>query len=297
MLPVSVIVVSYNTRDLLRECLASVTDAAEVIVIDNASSDGSAEMVGEEFPRAQLILNTDNKGFGAANNQGLRVATQPYALLLNSDAAAHPGAIARLIEAMQDARRVVVGGKLVYPDGRFQLSAAHALTWDVIFTEQYGIEKLVKNYWIRSETPQEVGQVMGACLMMRRIDGRFMEFDEAMFLYCEDTELIHRLRAHGTVWYETSAVFTHHLGASSIENRHRSISLYNWGKEYYFRKHRGAGAAWLCWILDGAGAKLRMIAWALLAIPTLGRTWPRAQMWWKVVMNLATHRPGGPPPR
>ncbi|MCS7066436.1 MAG: glycosyltransferase family 2 protein, partial [Fimbriimonadales bacterium] len=105
----SLIIVSYNTRDLLRDCLESLlvprpspltTYSCEVIVVDNASSDGSAEMVQREFPVVRLIANAENRGFGAACNQGLQVAQGRYLLVLNADVRATPGALARLVEFM-----------------------------------------------------------------------------------------------------------------------------------------------------------------------------------------------------
>src|SRR5579871_2262954 len=93
---VTVIVVSYNTQAQLRKCLQAIEEEHEVVVIDNASTDGSADMVATEFPRVHLIRNEENVGFGAANNQGLDVAETELVLFLNSDAYAEPGAISRL---------------------------------------------------------------------------------------------------------------------------------------------------------------------------------------------------------
>lgn len=167
---VSVIVVSYNTRGLLRACLASIEGHHEVIVVDNASQDGSAAMVRAEFPHVTLIENGRNLGFGAANNQGLAVAKGDLVLLLNSDAEASPGAIDRLAEAMS-ADVVAAGGKLVHPDGRLQEPAAGPLTLGVVACEQLYLERLAKSYWRSSHLPQggQVAQVMGACLMFRPV--------------------------------------------------------------------------------------------------------------------------------
>ncbi len=111
----SIIVVSFNTRDLLRRCLASLGRNHEVIVVDNASSDGSAEMVKSEFPQVRLIANDGNLGFGAANNVGLDAMTGDMALLLNSDAFATEGAVETLLAAMEDETIVACGGRLLDP--------------------------------------------------------------------------------------------------------------------------------------------------------------------------------------
>lgn len=111
----SVIIVSYNTRDLLRRCLESVDPENEIIVVDNASADGSPEMVAADFPDVKLIANPDNRGFGAANNQGFDAMTGGLALLLNSDAFATPGAVDRMVNVMDDPSVVACGGRLVDP--------------------------------------------------------------------------------------------------------------------------------------------------------------------------------------
>ena len=102
MLKVSVIIVSYNTRELLRACLLSLVGANEVIVVDNASADGSANMVEQSYPAVKLIRSDRNLGFGAANNRGLDVATGELILFLNSDARAKPGSILTLTEVFED---------------------------------------------------------------------------------------------------------------------------------------------------------------------------------------------------
>jgi len=122
-LRLSVIVVSYNTRDFLRRCLASLGQEHEIIVVDNASVDGSLEMVREEFPWVVLIANDINLGFGAANNQGFDVMTGELALLLNSDAYATAGSIEELLGAMDDQTVVAAGGRLVNAGTEFAFSS------------------------------------------------------------------------------------------------------------------------------------------------------------------------------
>src|SRR5439155_12254163 len=125
---VSISVVSYNTRDLLADCLRSISAAThdlsyEVIVVDNASADGSADMVAAEFPDVQLVRNSENRGFAAANNQALSHARGCYVLLLNSDARLRPGAINEMAGFLDAQPTVgVVGGQLFNADGSFQSS-------------------------------------------------------------------------------------------------------------------------------------------------------------------------------
>lgn len=278
----SVIVVSYNTRDLLVRCLESVRGVHEAIVIDNASNDGSPETVARDFPEVKLVCNATNVGFGRANNQALRIADGDLALLLNSDAAAGPGAIDALAQAFGDAAIVAAGGRLSSADGRAQNSTANRLTLWALFCEQTGLEKLFPRsrlfspYWTThrllalGDGPHEAEQVMGACMMLRRDDGRFPLFDERFFLYCEDTELCHRVRARGKIVYVPGARFAHELGASSVGTRWQSVARYNRGKELYFAIHCGRMHAYAAWLLNRCGAALRLLMWSSATLLTLG---------------------------
>jgi len=272
---VSVIVVTYNSRDDITACINSIPDACELIVIDNGSKDGTVQAV-QNHPRSPVVIqNETNFGFGAANNQGLRLASRPFALLLNPDAFAHPGAIERLEQVMRDQPEAAAcGGKLLNPDGSLQQSACRELTLWAVFTEQTLLEKLFNTYWIsgrfaQSNEPVRVAQVMGACLMMRRFDGEFAMFDERFFLYCEDTELCKRLAEKGRILYVPDAVFTHRLGTSSVKDRARAVRMYNRGKEMYFKLHHGAFQALICFLLDRFGALLRLAIWILASAGSL----------------------------
>jgi GT2 family glycosyltransferase len=285
---VSAVVVSYNTRDLLRRCLNSIEPCHEVIVVDNASQDGSADMVASEFPHVRLLRNSDNRGFAAANNQGLDAASRPLVLLLNSDAFAEPGAIERLARVFDDPGVVAAGGRLLHEDGRTQDSAAGPLTLAVVAAEQLHLERWLRLYWRHPESTEEVEQVMGACLMFRPVE----RFDERYFLYCEDTDLCRRLRKHGRILYVPEARFTHLLGSSSRANRWLAIARYNAGKELYFRIHHGPLAAAVCWGLNRLGALLRLIVWGAVWLATLGRRGSGQPLaFWRVLTAPA----GGPP--
>lgn len=291
------IVVSYNTRELLRRCLESLGGVDETIVVDNASVDGSADMVEREFPGVRLVRNNRNVGFGRANNQALDLATGDVVLLLNSDAYATEGALARLKAVFEDPGVVAAGGLLFTPpdEGAVQESACSCLTLWAVFCEQSGLEKVLPRspffspYWQSRRLagtgpgPHEVEQVMGACLAFRPVE----RFDERFFLYCEDTELCRRLRAHGKVVYVPEARFGHELGASSTSDRWRSVARYNRGKELYFRLHHGLTAQAACLALDRLGALVRLVAHCGLAL--VGRGKPG--LWIRVLFAPV----GGPP--
>lgn len=294
------VVVSYNTRELLRRCLASLADADEVVVVDNASADGSAEMVEREFPGVRLVRNRENRGFGAANNQGMAAVGADAYLLLNSDAYAEPGAVQRLRDALSLPGVAACGGLLFDPGtGVPQESACGPLTLWAVFCEQSLLEKLfprsrwLSPYWQSGRLrragpgPHDVEQVMGACLALRP----FERFDERFFLYCEDTELCRRLRRHGRVLYVPEARFGHELGASSSAERWRSVARYNRGKERYFEIHHGRTAALSCLLLDRAGALLRLIVH--IGLGAMRRDGTSVRLWWQVLRCPASG-PDGP---
>lgn len=260
---VTVVVVSFNTREKLRRCLNTLRDEplAKVVVVDNGSDDGSATMVTSEFPEVVLVEAGENLGFARANNVGAEQAETPLVLFLNSDAYADPGAIGKLACAFADETVVAAGGRLRNPDGSLQESVAGRLTLGAVFLEQTLLEKVVRSYWktrrLPKDRPSEVEQVMGACIMVR---SGLEPWDERFFLYCEDTDLCLRLRRHGRILYVPEAGFQHDLGSSSHREPWLGIARYNSGKELYFRIHHGVLQSYVCFLLDRLGALVRMIA-------------------------------------
>jgi GT2 family glycosyltransferase len=295
---VSVVIVSFNTREKLKRCLQCIEPEHETIVVDNASADGSAEMVATEFPWIKLVRNSVNAGFGAANNRGCLEATGDLVLFLNSDAYADPGAITQVAEVFQDPEVVGAGGKLLNPDRTLQSSTANRLSLWAVLCEQVYLEKLFPKstmfspYWTtgqlaRSDTAQPTAQVMGACLMVRANAGRPVErFDERYFLYCEDTDLCSRLSKHGRLVYVPRATFIHELGSSSANDPAGAIIRYNRGKELYFLIHHGRAAAFVCLLLDRLGAVLRLVAWLTkLCVSGFGNQHAKRQVgaFWRVL--------------
>jgi len=262
------VVVSYNTRDHLRNCLASIPPEIPTVVVDNASQDGSADMVATEFPAVELVRSPVNLGFGTANNRGIERLSTELVMLLNSDAVVTSEAIDAMATACSEGV-VAVGPMLRFPDGRPQASACHRLTLWAVFCEQTFLERIFHSYWIvpHADLPEamEVAQVMGACMMFRPAE----RFDERFFLYCEDTELCHRLRRHGKILYVTSVSVTHALGVSSSANRWEAVARYNRGKELYFLIHHGSVSAAVCWGLNRCGALLRLMVWLVANTVTL----------------------------
>lgn len=256
---IAVIVINWNTRELLAECLDSIAACAragvaelEVVVVDNGSSDGSAAMVRERFPGVRLIANPDNRGFAAANNQAIAATETPDVLLLNSDARISPAALAALTARLAAAPRAgLIGAQLRSPNGGFQHSHARFPSFAQQALMLTGIGRMLRGPWYPSAGPdvdraaRVVEWVGGACMLARRdalaaVGG----FDEGYLLYGEETDLCYALRQAGwEVWYEPAAVVIHHKGASATRLAEaREARLYG-GQLRFFAKHYGARAA------------------------------------------------------
>jgi len=268
---VSVTIANWNRADLLEKCLRSIfaTPPAvqyEVIVVDNASSDNSVVLVPERFPQARLIVNPQNVGFGRAHNQAIAVAHGRYILVLNSDTEIWPDTIPTLIQFMDDH---VQAGACGCPDYRqtvlstFMAGACRqfpTLTRTVlenlwcVFRPPMNLH----NYWglrqlrrkvsgdLADFNGREVAWIAGALLMLRReafetIGG----FDEAFFLFTEETDLCRRLWAAGWKVFFTTATSYAHRGGASSELRTDIEQLRGESGTKYFRKHHGWLAALL----------------------------------------------------
>jgi len=254
---VSVVVVNWNTRELLADCLRTAQKMAgdvsiEFVVVDNASTDGSQDMVRQQFPEARLIANTQNVGFARANNQGVAAAQGRYALLLNSDAFLLPGALPAMV-ALADSNPYIglVGAHLLNADGTFQAShTAFPNLWQE-FLILSGLGRLLFGRYYPSGGPQAargsqaVDYVEGACLLARREAYQAVNgMDEGFFMYAEEVDLCYALiRAGWQVWYHPAARVTH-LGGASSRNRkpQREGDLYR-SRVRFFRKHYGNAQA------------------------------------------------------
>lgn len=276
----TIIVVSYNTRELLAACLESVSKAArglnyEIIVVDNASRDGSAEMVARQFPAAKLISNFDNQGFARANNQAIRASQGRYILLLNSDATLMPDAVQSMVRFMEAHPRVgVVGAQLLNPDGTFQASFAD---FPSFVGELLLLTKLAKlvyspNYpsypYEQSQDERAVDWVFGACIMVRRsaVDD-VGPLDEDFFMYSEEADWCHRMRKRGwLVYYLPSAKVTHWWGQSaSGEPERRRSQLYR-SKYLYIRKHHGRLIARAFHLAVQTTSLAKLLLWAMVSV-------------------------------
>lgn len=304
----SVIIVSYNTREITLECLralfgelGSTPDLnAEVWVVDNASHDGSVAAIAREFPEVRVIANRENRGFGAANNQAMREASGDYFLLLNSDAFVHPGAVATLISELEKHPQIaVIGPRLLNRDGSLQPSC-----WRFPSPRQAWLENLGLVRWF-SHTSQwgdyhrwphdarlEVDYVSGACFLVRREAWQNSGgFDEAFPLYAEETDWQKRLRDTGwTIAFTPEAVVTHLGGASGQVNPQTRARVFE-GLDRYTLKHHGRpGVLWLRAGMIVGGAARAMLWSGLAFVPArrpVARQKSRLHCW--LLWRQATH--------
>lgn len=288
---VSVVVISFNTRDVLRQCLESILAevnllpagaTAEILVVDNASTDGSPQMVEGEFGDlpcpVRLIRSETNLGFAAANNLALQAARGRYLVLLNSDALFHRGALRLSIQHMDANTTVGVGGaRLVGPNGEWQPSArAFPTLWHVfvVFAGLAGrfprsrIFGAFDRTWASPDIQADVDWVPGAFSIMRREAlVKTGLFDPRFFLYCEEVDLCRRIKAKGfRVLYWPDVVVTHIGGESSrqlttlkFSDRESQVVLWRMQSTLlYFRKHHGV-RVWGVRALEDAMHRLRWL--------------------------------------
>ncbi len=261
---VSVIIVSFNTREVLRQCLQSVLDdssgiAAEILVVDNSSSDGSPEMIEQDFPQVRVIRSAINLGFGEGNNVALREARGRYFVLLNSDAFFVKGALPRAIQHMDEDSSVGLGGcRLIGRDGVSQPSSRcfHTVVGDLIvlsgLAAKFPKSKFFGGFdrtWANEHEPAPVDWVPGAFTILRPSAlQKVGYFDPAFFLYYEEVDLCMRMKKVGIpVWYWPDIEVIHIGGESSrqlkaLEFSPRAAQVVLWRMRstlLYYRKHHG----------------------------------------------------------
>lgn len=269
---ISAIVVSYNTREMTLECLRVLSTAmegmpSEILIVDNASTDGSVGAVSAAFPTARMIVNKRNVGFGAANNQAMQAARGELLLLLNSDAFPKKDAIAVLAEFLRkNPRAGVVGPRLLNADGSLQVSChpfptpTHAWLDNLWLSHGY-------SRWAH-DSVRRVDFVIGACMVVRReVYEKIGGFDERFFMYSEEADWQRRMHDDGwEVVFVPDACVTHLGGASGVSekaaiNRHFFDSL-----DTYERKHHGLAGLISLRCAMAVGCLLRAMLWAAASL-------------------------------
>lgn len=254
---VSVCIVSWNIKDLLRDCLNSLKAQAgdvryETIVVDNDSKDGSADMVRAEFPWVTLVEPKANLGFGRANNLAYKHSTGRWVLLLNPDTIVLDGAIEKLL-AFADAHpeAAAVGGRTLKKDGK---TLERSCCWGSpgmwpLFCKSLGLHIIFKNsrvfnreamdYWQR-DSVREVGVITGCCLMIRRdVYEATGGFDDHFFMYAEETDLCWRMRERGKLLFCPDAQIIHLVGEAAKKSTSNRLFHIDRALLKLFRKHYG----------------------------------------------------------
>lgn len=260
----SIVIVNWNVRDLLRHCLHSIFQLPlsnfqpptsnfeiEVIVVDNASSDDSVAMMENEFPQVRLIANSENVGFTVGNNQGITASRGRYILLLNPDTEIVGDALTMMVKYMDAHPQVgVLGPQLLNPGGSIQSSRrrfptlATAFLESTILQQWFPRNRATRHYYITDhpdDEVQEVDWVTGACLLARRETIEEVSLlDEGFFMYSEELDWCRRMKAQGwkVVYLPTARVI--HYGAQSSEQvKSFQYIQFQRSKIRYFRKHHG----------------------------------------------------------
>ncbi|MDD5342653.1 MAG: glycosyltransferase family 2 protein [Patescibacteria group bacterium] len=252
---VSIVIVSWRVKRLLRQCLASIYHETksinfEVFVVDNASSDGTEEMVKGEFPEVKLIVNKENLGFAKANNQALSLARGDFLLVLNPDTEIINNAVEKTVKFMrQTSTAGVTGCRLLNPDKTSQPSVRGFPTLSAISLLMLKLHRVLTNlptfkkYFGKSidyNKTQEVDQVMGAFFMIRReLVRKIGIFDEKFFIWFEEVDYCYRAKLAGwRVYYFAGAEIIHHYGQSFNQLLNvRKQTWLNRSALRYFRKH------------------------------------------------------------
>lgn len=260
----SIIIVSWNVRELLRRCLSSVTGhrsqvagletcdlRLETIVVDNASSDGTVAMLRAEFPDVRVIANSENVGFTRGNNQALAVAQGRYLFLLNPDTELRPGALQMLMDYMDAHPRVgIIGPQLFYADGSLQSSRRRFPTLATAFFESTKLQqwfprsRILTRYYMldtSDDATQEVDWIVGAAMFVRRqVYEQIGGFDEGFFMYSEELDWCYRAKQAGwQIVYLPTAQIVHHQGKSSEQVVAARDIHFHSSKIRFFRKYRG----------------------------------------------------------
>jgi GT2 family glycosyltransferase len=253
---ISVIIVNWNTKDLLIDCVQSIRDSSssdqiEIVVIDNASIDGSAEALRSKFSDLVIIENNKNEGFSKANNQGIKISTGYYVCFVNSDVVVQGDTINKMKDYLENNPNIgLLGPKMLYPDGTFQISYRKAPSIWGAFCDSILLNKLFSHLRLfnplydyakisESITPVEV--LVGAFWMIRRsVIDQIGDLDENFFFYAEDIDYCKRVWSSNlSVVYFPNAQIYHRHGASSSSKPNVYYIEQKRANLFYWRKHYG----------------------------------------------------------
>lgn len=299
----SIIIVNWNTISLLRDVLKSTFDnignlRCEVIVVDNASADGSAEMVEAQFPNVILVRNAENRGFAAGNNQGFELAHGRHILLLNSDTIVHGDVLSASVKYLDDHPDVgAMGCRVLNSDGTVQLTCSRYPSLLNQFLMATGLWKLkwprffgryLMTDWARN-SEREVEAISGCYLLVRsEVLHSVGSLDEDFFFFGEETDWCYRMRKAGwRLMFAPVGEITHHGSVSARKLNHRRDLLLTSSKVRLHRKHNGFTSAIVCWLIAAFFNGGRAIYWNFRRMVSPSEaTKQRAQHFFRVTASL-----------
>ena len=291
MVDLSITIVSFNSRKYLDQCLKSIckdpTEVShELIIVDNHSSDGSVEFVQRAYPKVRIIINKENRGFAAGNNQAFGVAQGRYLLLLNPDTIVQKGSLAELVSFMDSHDRCgVAGAALLNIDGKAQPTGVKFPGLWNMFVESVFLDRLLprsrifgrhKERYEDSMAPRPVDYVQGSCLIVRSsILAEVGSLDERFFMYFEEVDWCWRITEADWQVFLCPAVTIVHIGGETMGHfdEHR-LTYYHRGLLLFTTIHYGAGKTVLFRILICWRSLIRLVVWLAVAAsqPSLRRT-------------------------
>ncbi len=267
---------------LLRDCLQSIFQQTreldfEAIIVDNASTDGSREMLAIEFPQVQVVCNDSNRGFAAANNQGIRLARGKYVLLLNSDTVILDRAIQKAVEYIAEHPQArIVGCKLLNGDGSLQPSCRSFPSLWHLFSEASFFYLIFKHTRLFGEyymshfdhnSARRVDFVTGAFMLVKReVFEKVGLFDETYFMYTEETDFCYRAAQQGFQVYFTPSAQIIHYGGGSTETRQSYLDQIHLSQILFIRKHFRGARKYFGVLLKQIGLALRVPAYGLIGL-------------------------------
>lgn len=305
---ISVAIVNWNTGELLRQCLFALERGAgglrlEIIVVDNASTDGSADRVRKEFPGVRWVQNSVNLGFAAATNQALRLGRAEYCLLLNPDTEVRPDALRVLWgDLLAHPEASAVGPQLLNSDRSLQPSGRRFPTLGRVFWEGFLPELCTRTriwkQWVFGRLdfsrPAEVDEVSGACFLTRKKTMEDVGFlDERFFMDFEEVDWFLRAAQKGyRARYQPLARVVHHWGAGVRQTRWAGLRRHCQSEFVFWEKHRGVGGRLAVRWLRGAQSLVRLLFW-LACGWLVPRQWPRRVTRQAVILASALGWKGG----
>jgi len=284
----SIVIVNWNTKDITCQCLKSVYQQTaglnyEVIVVDNASSDGSVEQIRQDYPSVKLVTNDENRGFATANNQGMKIAKGRYVLLLNSDTVVLDNALDKIVAfADKQADAGIIGCRILNPDMTLQRSCFQFPSLlNMIISVSY-LNKLFPNSklwgrermtWWGYEDQREVDVVMGAFMLAQReVYEKIGGMDEAFFMYGEETDWCWRAKKAGwNIVFTPDAQIIHLGGQSSKQVRRKMLLQLRSGILMFVRKNRNYVIYLIACLLISMWFAIRIIPWLAAVIVKPGQ--------------------------